>query len=728
MFFGSGFCGLLYQIVWMRLAFASFGIITPVMSVVLSVFMLGLSLGSWAGGKWIENLTQKTGMPALSFYGLAEGLIGVGSFAVPKFFSIGETNLLSLGEMSSAGYLLLSASIITFSILPWCFLMGATFPVMMMSVKGLDDANNTSFSFLYLANLLGATAGAGLTAGVLVEILGFNATLWVAACLNFVIAFVSLMIGFSHHHMAASLQTSASTPLVSSRKAVLPVRTTGLAFSLLFTTGFTSMAMEIVWTRAFTPVLKTTIYSFALLLTTYLLATWFGSYFYRKHIARKRVLSTAQLIASLSVFAFLPLPFGDPRVHLKELGVLLSVFPFCSVLGYLTPKLVDEYSSGHPERAGRAFAVNILGSILGPISAGYILLPHLGVKISMILLGVPFLVYLLPYYQSGSLRSVWRAAFGSSALVLLAISLFFITTYEQGEADGTRVVRRDYAATVISSGSGMNKRLLVNGIGITELTPATKVMAHLPLAFLDHPAQSALVICFGMGTTFRSLMSWDIKVTAVELVPSVKEAFGYYFSDAESLRKDPKGQIVIDDGRRFLKRTTETFDLITLDPPPPPESAGSSLLYSEEFYALVKRRLRKEGLLQQWFPLGETNILQAVARSLERSFPHVKAFRSIGDKGTHFLASPSPLQSPTVEEMLSRLPLRAKMDLVEWESSRPVHMLVTELLEREIPLDTLLNQDPCVFIADDWPYNEYYFLRRTSTKLSRFLSRKGMRR
>ena len=46
LFFISGFCGLLYQVVWLRLAFRSFGVITPVLSVVISVFMLGLALGS----------------------------------------------------------------------------------------------------------------------------------------------------------------------------------------------------------------------------------------------------------------------------------------------------------------------------------------------------------------------------------------------------------------------------------------------------------------------------------------------------------------------------------------------------------------------------------------------------------------------------------------------------------------------------------------------------------
>ena len=51
LFFVSGFCGLLYQVVWTRLAFASFGIIMPVLSVVISLFMLGLSLGAWLGGR-----------------------------------------------------------------------------------------------------------------------------------------------------------------------------------------------------------------------------------------------------------------------------------------------------------------------------------------------------------------------------------------------------------------------------------------------------------------------------------------------------------------------------------------------------------------------------------------------------------------------------------------------------------------------------------------------------
>src|SRR5436853_2859322 len=89
LFFISGFCGLLYQLVWVRLAFASFGVITPVLSVVISVFMLGLSLGSWLGGKVIMPLKARTKISAIYFYALAELIIGIGAFAVPKLFLIG---------------------------------------------------------------------------------------------------------------------------------------------------------------------------------------------------------------------------------------------------------------------------------------------------------------------------------------------------------------------------------------------------------------------------------------------------------------------------------------------------------------------------------------------------------------------------------------------------------------------------------------------------------------
>jgi spermidine synthase len=195
LFFLSGFCGLLYQVVWTRMAFASFGIITPVLSVVISVFMLGLSLGAWAGGRWIGPLAKRTGLSAVIFYALAEFIIGLGAFAVPRLFGLSEDWLLSAGQANSVRYLGLSALALAGSILPWCLFMGATFPLMMAFVRERDSQNSESFSYLYLANVIGAMAGTSLTAVILIETLGFRHTLWVAAGLNFTIAAISCWLG-----------------------------------------------------------------------------------------------------------------------------------------------------------------------------------------------------------------------------------------------------------------------------------------------------------------------------------------------------------------------------------------------------------------------------------------------------------------------------------------------------------------------------------------------------
>ncbi|PYV37921.1 MAG: hypothetical protein DMG06_26855, partial [Acidobacteria bacterium] len=781
LFFISGFCGLLYQVIWVRLAFASFGVITPVLSVVVSVFMLGLSLGSWAGGKLVAPLTQRLGVSAILLYAWVELMIGVGAFIVPSLFSFGETLLLQAGESDSLSYLLFSAGVIALSIFPWCAFMGATFPLMMGYVSEFDRSNTRSFSFLYLANVVGAMFGTLMTAAILVELFGFRHTLWVAGCSNFLIAAIS--VGLSLHEgrrirvnawredtnspppegsyekiegtagtcppsnegglqggrwkSAPSLDSAVATPLKSplekgddlrrttfhadprilshlhgrndgsslepeptsnpsqeGKHSILPARS--FTHLILFTTGFTSLAMEVVWTRAFTPVLGTQVYAFALLLFVYLLATWIGSYLYRRTPAAQGF-STAQLITLLAVFAFLPVILNDPRLsplnrrnldprinplNTHVFPVLASIFPFCAVLGYLTPHLIDESAGGNPRRAGKAYALNILGCILGPLFASYIFLPLAGAKLSMVALALPFLGFFLGC--SGSLGPTWRWAGGLVSTFLLLSSLFISASYDAPRGESANyVIRRDHTATVISDGTGMDKGLSVNGVVITLVTPITKFMAHLPLAFHKSPPQSALVICFGMGTTYRSLMSWDIQATAVELVPSVKEAFSYYFDDANAILKNPKGRIVVDDGRRFLRRTSESFDIITVDPPPPAEAAGSSLLYSEEFYRLVKERLKPNGILQQWFAVGEEKILQAVARSLANSFPYVRVYPSIAGWGYHFLASMSPLEAPTVEELIERLPQPARNDLLEWSAGKGLKEYLDPILSKE---------------------------------------------
>ena len=301
-------------------------------------------------------------------------------------------------------------------------------------------------------------------------------------------------------------------------------------------------------------------------------------------------------------------------------------------------------------------------------------------------------------------------AVGLISLVLVVGTVDYETRYSPRE------VRRDSTATVTAAGATRTgKQLLVNGNGVTGLTPITKMIAHLPLAYLQRPPKNALVICFGMGTTHRSVLSWGISSTAVELVPSVVSVFPFFHADAERLLRSPLSRVVVDDGRFYLERSSEQYDVIVLDPPPPVEAAASSLLYSKEFYALAKLHLRPDGILQQWFPMGSRDpaIVASVARALNESFPYVRVFRSIEGWGYHFLASTSPLPPVSAAVLASHLPPAATADLLEWGPATTAEQQFAAVLNQELALDSLIQQAPGVpALQDDRPVNEYYLLRR----------------
>lgn len=721
LFFLSGFCSLVYQMVWTRLAFASFGIITPVLSVVISVFMLGLSLGAWAGGRLIPGLVRRTGLSSIFFYAGAEFIIGLGALVVPHLFALGERVLLTVGQTDSFPYLFLSAAVLAVAILPWCVFMGATFPLMMAFVRERDKENTESFSYLYLANVLGAMCGTFVSAVVLIEALGFHHTLICAAMGNFIIVALSVSLGW---RAPAPTMTEAAPP----HAATASPSANRLLLWILFSTGFSAMAMEVVWTRAFTPILKTQVYSFALIVFTYLGATFVGSWFYRRDLKRKTRRALAWVIVVLAVAAFLPIVAVDPQfvpakpdllsgmyigVQVKAILVVLAgICPLCGVLGYLTPSLIDQYAGGQPAAAGKAYSINVVGCILGPLFGSYVLLPYLSERIAMILLGLPLLALCLVCGQALTARQ--RGAAALAAVGALAWCVFgagdlagFLAKHDKATE-----VRRDYAASVISYGHGFNRWLLVNGVGMTTLTPETKLMVHLPMAFHRSRPESVLIICFGMGTSFRAALSWDVPTTEVELVPSVRDAFGFYHADAAMCLKNPNGRVVIDDGRRFLKRTREKYDVVVVDPPPPMEAAGSSLLYSKEFYQVVKEHLNQGGILQIWCPeVKRKTSFQAVLRSLDESFPSVRCFRGVKSSGTHLLASMEPIATLTGLALAARMPPKAQKDLMEWETSGDLLGFLNQALAKEIQMTNLLNRALDCRLTDDRPINEYYLLR-----------------
>lgn len=720
-FFVSGFCSLLYELVWLRLAMARFSVTTALVSIVLSAFMVGLGLGSWAAGRYIGRNRTRQNWGGLRLYALTELFIGASALLVPYELSWGRLFLerVGSGPSLSAGVSYLVAGIwIGLTLVPWCACMGATFPFAMSAIRErFPTESPRSFSYLYLANVCGAMTGA-LIPLFFIEEWGFTATLRIGAVLNLALASCAFTL---------AMKRTQKPQTIEAARASLEPKAQGTAESgaleswpqyLLFATGLTSMGVEVVWVRLFTPFLGTVVYAFATILGLYLGATYLGSWIYRTRKSRGDGL-TNSLLVSLAFSVLLPLAVCDTRLPIFPAAVrVVGLVPFSIIVGFITPMLLDRFCQGDPARAGRGYAINIAGCVCGPLIAGFLFLPLLGERISLCVFALPWFAAALLYTPptpSPDSRSLqpWKSwKFG---LLTLASLILIAFTKDYENQFYPREVLRDHTATVIATGTGLEKDLIVNGIGITGLGPVTKMMAHLPLAYLQRQPQNALVICFGMGTTYRALLSWGVRVTAVELVPSVPRLFPYFHADGAKLLQSPLSHVVIDDGRHYLERSPDQYDVITIDPPPPVEAAGSSLLYSKEFYEIAKRHLRTGGILQQWFPQGSSDptALVSVAKALQESFPYVRVFHSVQGWGNHFLASMSPLTPVSAAVLASRLPPAAVSDLLEFGPAQSAEQQFALVTNSEFSVESLINRarGNVPALQDDHPVNEYYILR-----------------
>ena len=729
-FLVSGFCSVLYEIIWLRLAMAQFGVTSAMVSIVLSFFMAGLGLGSWLSGRLIRKYGHRVATPALQIYAITEFLIGTSALLVPQQLLWGHRLLEHTGLSSSGAFYLVSGLCVAATLIPWCACMGATIPLAMLAIRrGLQTASSGSFSYLYLSNVLGAVGGA-LVPPLLVELVGFRGTLSIGLMLNYLLSLSAFALSSRIPMLQSSTEMAESAPDSSS------VSRDARILMLLFTTGFTSMGMEVVWIRQFTPYLGTMVYSFAVILTIYLIFTFVGSRVYRRRMSKDWTEGRLTW-AILGLSALLPLVAADPRFGqnlsswaeswesfaLGGMRVLVGIGPLSAVLGFITPMLIDRWSGDDPDRAGRAYAVNVLGCIAGPLLSGFLLLPYLSEHWVVCVLALPWLCMAIYPVWPPTTQPVSRSN-NALAYGLLGAAMLLVTfTSDFQKRFPHSVVLRDNTATVIAYGEGREKRLLVNGVGMTGLTQVTKMMAHLPLAFLDHPPQNALAICFGMGTSYRSLLSWGIPVTAIELVPSVPKTLGYFHADAQQLLNSPRSRVLIDDGRRYLERSPEHYDVIIVDPPPPVSAAASSLLYSKEFYSIIRPRLAAGGILQQWLPEGDPEVRVAVTRALLESFPYVRIFAYNREFGYHFLASDHLIPDRSPEELVHRMPPAAVDDMMEWfHDVQAERLFLTVLLVERSPGEIIAMSPHTPALRDDRPVNEYFLLRDLYRKNGTVLS------
>jgi spermidine synthase len=640
LFFLSGISGLMYEVVWVRMLTRILGSTVYATSTVLAAFMAGLALGSAVNARFIDRVRRPQRWYAVLELGI--GLAALGTLVLPDHMLPLYQTLYDLAG-GSRGWLTAGQVVLALLVLlvPTT-LMGATLPTLCAYGGRCHQDFGRSVGLLYSLNTLGAVGGILASGFVLLGAVGETRTVVVGVLLNVAVAAAAWALGnqtIEPASPAAAPEAAPDAPAPypdSCRRAVL------LTFAL---GGFVALASEVVWGRMLLLYQGSSIYAFSAMLTAVLAGMGVGSLVGGVLVPRwtdpLRPFARIQLGVGLAAAVALHL-----FVHLGQ-GLFWPALVLLTPLGFLWglafPVGAACYNRS-PARAGRSigalYAWNTVGCIAGSLAAGFVLIPLLGSAGTLTGLAAVSLLLgalLLALHPGGLRRQVrWPEAClaGASVLLLWSVGDPYYRVLErkmlQTYPDGFVVMRHveDATATMTvfrkAGDFPREKQLLINGNGMTALAQVTKEMAHLPIALADDP-KDALVICFGMGTTVRSATRHKgLRVTAVELVPSVLDAYGLFHADGPEILARPTVHAVADDGRNYLLMHPQQYDVITIDPPPPMDSAGAVNLYTYEFFALCRARLQPGGVACLWLPGGHQSEVKMVMRTYLAAFRHVQ--------------------------------------------------------------------------------------------------------
>ncbi|HKA57106.1 MAG TPA: fused MFS/spermidine synthase [Gemmatimonadales bacterium] len=677
LFFLSGATGLVYELLWVRVLYQSFGSTIQSVTTVVAAYMGGLGLGAWAFGRIADRSTS----PA-RLYGWLE--IAIGVFGVISPLVLGLAHWMYIG---TAGALALQGSasvalrfgLAALVLLIPTTLMGGTLPVLTRALMGDDRALlKPSLGRLYGLNTLGAMTGTAIAGFFLVEFVGVRASLFATAALNLAIGVAAIRLG---------REQAIADP---GRQLADPGRQPGtlraLALILLALTAFASLLNEIAWTRVLVMIVGGSTYAFTLVLLVFLLGIGLGSV-----IVARRSLPPGETAAAAGVsqgvtgigaavlflfFGFLPTYIiavfqlqnlaAASRLLLMGIAVGAVVLVPAIGMGMSFPLLTDLTARpGHARGAdvGAAYALNTIGSILGAVLTGFVLVSVLGtqatLRLGLVLNGLAALalagfaargivegstedrrlrVRVLSAGILGMLAIVVAVAGPgwSTRLIDLGPTIYARYRMDKSARDqflahrGARQLsfREGPNATVSVWESESGRSLRVNGkVDASDRGDMdTQIMIGLAPVAARPEAKSAFLIGYGTGVTAHVLASVPgmTRVKVVEIEPEVVEADSLFRSVNDSVLFHPNVRVVIDDARSALQLDHERYDIIVSEPSNP-WIAGIATLYTPEFFRVARARLADDGVFCQWVQLYQLPlpIVAGIVRSLREVFPHV---------------------------------------------------------------------------------------------------------
>jgi spermidine synthase len=704
LFFLSGATGLVYELLWVRLLYQSFGSTVQSVTTVVAAYMGGLGLGAWLLGRRADRHPR----PA-ALYGRLEILIGLFGLVSPLVLWLAQQAYIALAHGLPPGSgvsVALRFGLAGIVLLVPTTLMGGTLPVLTRAFTSTDRGRlRASLGRLYGLNTLGACAGTALAGFFLIEFVGIRASLLGTALVNLVIGLVALRLPDPGPSAEPAEPGSESTPLI----VAVPPTLRALAVVLLATTAFASLLDEIAWTRILVMVVGGSTYAFTLVLLCFLLGIGIGS----SIVARRRVspgdtaasaaaaqgLTAAGAAIFLIFFNLLPAYIvwvfqisdfdAGPRLALMG-GAVAAVLLLPAIgMGMTFPLLTDLVAQPGEARGadvGRSYLLNTVGSIAGATLTGFVLVSWLGTDLTL-RLGLAINVLAALSLAGLAARGVAEGSAehsrlrvrvlggGLLAIVGLAVAIaaprwsarlidLGPTIYGRGNMSAAerRAFLNHAGARPLAFVEGRNTTVSVwestvgRTLKVTGKVDAsdygdmdTQTMLGLaPVAARPH-ARSALAIGFGSGVTTAVMAAAPgmERVRVVELEPAVLEVAHLFRHVNEDVLKRPNVQAIADDARSALQLSPERFDVIVSEPSNP-WVAGVATLYTPEFYRIVRRRLSDDGVFCQWVQLYQLplSVVAGIVRNLRTVFPHVSVWAG-GAYDLMVLGSGRPLVADT---------------------------------------------------------------------------------
>ena len=679
----SGIGALIFETLWLRLSGLAFGNSIWAAALILSSFMAGLALGnSLAASSKIRRWRP------LELYAVLEMLVAffgctivfvlpvLGDLLRPVWQALWNYQPTLLGLRFVVSFLILLVPTTA---------MGLTLPVMIEDPALRQTNFEKAIGFLYGSNTLGAMAGAVLGEACLIRAFGIYGTSVAAAsavCIAAAIAFlVARYGGGAAHGVRGHVRAFESGPATAgSPHSKFPLRfdaSYGPPWRLLlvsFGMGCIFLALEVIWFRFLRLYVASLSTAFAIMLAVVLAGIGLGSLLagtiYRCSARRNLLpvlLLAAAILVLLSYLLFpgelIPAPTGVFDLRWWQIAILsvALMFPVALLSGILFPSIAAEVQASVGDRmnsAGIATLFNTTGAAIGPLLASFMMLPALGYQWSLIWCAAGYALLSILVTERATLslrRPIGVIVVGLWAAVVLGLVFFPYRRAEahfehasrpyelegqghvlarvvkriEGTSDTWQLLRRDLF------GEPYYYRLLSNAFSMSATSPRNqrymRLFAYLPLAFLPE-ARDVLLLCYGCGVT-ADAFTRKSSLQRIDAVDTSKEVFAladfYSGINYSNPLRDPRMHAVVQDGRFFLQASPQQYDIISGEPPPP-KVAGAVNLYTQEFFSLMRSRLKEGGIATFWLPINQLQVeeTKAILRAFHGAFPNASVWGS----------------------------------------------------------------------------------------------------